>query len=105
MSHSLISVTEKSWYRIVSNVTTGSLRRALDSGAFTIYWTIRDSGDTAPSDTANTRPENLDSGQAQRLFEASNEEYISSSYPVDVYLWGFNSDEDGSDSYNILVGV
>ena len=72
--------TEWVWQKIATSITTGMIHRL--STDVDYYQTYRLTGESAPSTpTLGTLPE-----EAVRIFENGNQESISSSVAIDVYI-------------------
>ena len=105
MSRKRVEIQEKQWILVCSNVMNGIIRLPLSMGEFSYYWTIRLTGEPAPSDVSNTEVNDLDSGNAQVLFEGDTHTHISNCYPLDVYVWAFNSDDDNDDLAEVIIDL
>jgi len=98
MAAELINIPEKTWTVVASSVTGGVIKLPETEGDFKFFYTIRDAGEAAPVD-------DTDSGKYFRMFQRSRNEIISSSNPIDVYIYGYNSDPDSSDVTKLLVDL
>lgn len=88
----LISCTQGEWTLIAENVISGYVRKPLAESNYDYFWTSRDTGGAAPSDSDET-----DGNLAVKLFENNDEEPISSITPQDFYVWITNATPaDGS---------
>lgn len=98
MALTKLNITEKIWTKIADNVTSGFIRLPVQSGAFKFVYTTRATGGGVPVNAT-------DDGKALPLFEKSRHEEISSSVGIDVYAYPENSDDDDTDTVDILVDL
>lgn len=96
----LVTCNEGQWTKVATAVVTGWLRKPKAAMSFNFYWTSRDTGGTAPSNSDDT-----DGGLAMPLFERTNNEQISSVTQQDFYVWVENADDDTADSTVIRVDL
>jgi len=96
----LITCQEGQWNLVAENVASGFIRQTLDGGSFQYFWTSRDTGGTAPSNSDKT-----DGGKALPLFEKDRNEEISSKLAQDFYVWVENPDSDELDSVDVRVDL
>ncbi len=94
-----VTLTEKQWVKFATT-QSGFVSQELDGGAFKYFWTSRDAGQPAPSNSDKT-----DGGLALPLFENSRREEISSSITQDFYGWIENSDTTTIDTVNVRVDL
>ena len=106
MARTTETMAEKTWELLATNVTSGIIRKHLQSGAFSIWWTFRPTGDAVPpAESDGVKPEDLDSGDAQPLFEDRRYEEISNSVGIDIYGWAKNSNDDDTDTVKIIMDL
>lgn len=105
MARTTENIPEREWTIVATAVTSGTIRRPLNMGQYSFFWTTRASGGAAPSDTTDTSDIELDSGDAQRLFDNNVSEEIASSSSIDVYIWAYNNDDDSSDTASLIVDL
>lgn len=95
----VVDINEWVWQKVATAVITGSIHRLTTTVYY--YQTYRLTGTAAPAaPTQGTIPE-----EAVRIFDQSNEEPISASAAIDVYIMCANSDDDADDSGKIRVDV
>ena len=98
MSRTVVNIPEKSWTKIATAVTGGVIRQPISSGAVSFFYTIRDTGDPAPTIKE-------DDNKALPLFENGRSDGISNNPAIDVYVWAENSDDDSDDNADIIVDL
>ena len=93
-----ISLDEKKWNKFEPNELNGFLRRPSwnNQGSYSMWWTSRNSGGTAPIDTDKT-----DSGLSMLLFEDGNSEPFDVKASQDFYIYIENADTE-TDKSTIL---
>jgi hypothetical protein len=74
-----VNCTQDEWTIVATNVTTGTIIRKNSLAQYVI--TTRANGQPAPN--------NADPSEGRRAFTKSNQEVISSSSAIDVYIYSF----------------
>ena len=84
-------IQEKTWTKILSNVTVLSIKRLSSNVSYFI--TYRPFGDETP----------LTDNEKYKIFEQSNNYTDEFIYPVDIYMWWENHDDDNNDTGIIRI--
>ena len=95
-----ISLDEKKWNKFEPVELSGFLRRPSwnNQGSYSMWWTSRDIGGTAPIDTDKT-----DNGLSMRLFECGNTESFETKSSQDFYIYIRNANNNSTDSTILRV--
>lgn len=81
-------IVEHQWVKVATNVTSGKITRLKSN--FTFWATHVATGEAAPDADIKLK--------SPVIFEDSKEEYVDSSYAIDVYLWIENADTNNNDT-------
>jgi hypothetical protein len=80
--------TEGAWFKIATNVVTGSIDRL--KSQYTYWATYVPTGSAPPATAVKDK--------SPKIFEDSGQELIESSVAIDVYIWLENADTDTNDT-------